>query len=194
MKHYAFIKDGEVISQAYMSEEEAKRLSISWDKVIELESGAADAIGWRYKAKTQSLDAPEVTDNSQESAKPYTLKVLQASAPSNAKAILTETNAQINEGDRLVLKLQLCGPGKSAPLKTFNAALDLNWTNTSGRERLIPVKFEAGVAAFKTTFKDSGRWLLSPAEIQTAFSTVLKDSRVVFEGFTSNVRAVEDWI
>ena len=192
MKHYAFIKDGEVISQAYMAEEEAKRLSISWDKVIELESGAADAIGWRYNAKTQSLDAPEVTDNSQESAKPYTLKVLQASAPSTAKAILTETNAQINEGDRLALKLQLCGPGKSAPLKTFNAALDLNWSNASGRERLIPVKFEAGVAAFKTTFKESGRWFLSPAEIQTAFSTVLKDSRIVFEGFTSNVRAVED--
>ena len=192
MKHYAFIKDGEVVSQAYMSEEEAKRLSASWDKVLELEHGAADAIGWRYNAKTQSLDAPEVTDNSQESAKPYTLKIVQTSTPNNEKALFSETSVQLNEGDRLVLKLQLCGPGKSTPLKTFNATLDLNWTNTSGRERLVPVTFEAGVAAFKTTFKESGRWFLSPAEIQTAFSTVLKDSRIVFEGFTSNVRAVED--
>ncbi len=191
MKHYAFIKDGEVISQSYMAEEEANRLRASWDKVLELDPGADDAIGWSYNGKTQSLEAPAVPD-SQAGVETYTLKIVQTSASNNEKAVLTETSAQLNEGDRLVLKLQLCGPGKSAPLKTFNAALDLNWSNASGRERLIPVKFEAGVAAFKTTFKESGRWFLSPAEIQTAFSTVLKDSRVVFEGFTSNVRAVED--
>lgn len=186
MKRHAFLdENGVVACVVEMSEKEGERISKNWHNTI-VDVPLDVEQGWTYDGQ-QFLPPAAITPV----IETHQLVVVNATAPTDVTATVNKTEALLIEGDRLVLRLQVRAPGKTTALKTFQAGLNMNWTTGSGRERLVSVVFENGVGVLKTTFKESGRWRLTPAEIQVAFSGVLKDIPILFEGYTASVRALE---